>query len=59
MLHLLPGTELIGAGPVLFLILPQIQFPHYPSERAVGDSIIIFALEDFLNSDHITLAKSE
>jgi hypothetical protein len=58
-MHLLPWTKLIGPSAMLFLIFPQIEASHDPSQAAVGNAPAVFILEDLLNPDHITLSEFE
>ena len=52
-LHLLAGVEVIGPGPIFFLIFPELQLSRQPGEGAVGDHVVVCVLQDFLNTNHI------
>ena len=58
-LHLLARTKFIDARARLFIVFPQIEVSHEPGQGAVGDVTAVFALEDLLNPDDITLGAAE
>jgi hypothetical protein len=57
MLHLLPGTERIGAGALL-TIFPEFQVSYDPGQGAVGDIVALF-FQDIPDPHGIALRGGE